>query len=233
MVRFLGRRPCEKLPLSRSNHFAEGSSLYFSVDLGARWERRRYTALEGVIIHNGRGLLGSGPDSCPTAHVCVHLSQTADPEHPQSLTRWQRRWSVVESLSTCRHLSRKHSTHAQSYNITPSSGCYSSAVKAELMEPSRQTSLYSPEWKSEANREDFSLCVWVLSVDLLLYSAVVSHSDVSTRKGHCGIWKQLYSYFSLYLRSALRMPNCLLGCFHKSCRGATNPVFIHCLLALT
>lgn len=104
--------------------------------------------------------------------------------------------------------------------------------KAEMMEPCRQTSLYSLEWKSDANREDFFLCVWVLSVDLLWYSAVVSDSDVSTKKGHCGIWKQLYSYFSLYLRSALRMPNCLLGCFHKSCHGAANPVFIHWLLAL-
>lgn len=110
--------------------------------------------------------------------------------------------------------------------------CYSSVVKAEMMEPCRQTSLYSLEWKSDANREDFFLCVWVLSVDLLWYSAVVSDSDVSTKKGHCGIWKQLFSYFSLYLRSALRMPNCLLGCFHKSCHGAANPVFIHWLLAL-
>lgn len=123
------------------------------------------------------------------------------------------------------------------------------APKATILHQARFVTarLSKQRWWNQADRARFILrsgnqkliekispfCVWVLSVDLLLYSAVVSHSDVSTRKGHCGIWKQLCSYFSLYLRSALRMPNCLLGCFHKSCRGATNPVFIHCLLALT
>lgn len=54
----------------------------------------RYNTLEAAIIRSGRG----APDSRPTPHVSVHLSQTVDPEQPESLTWWQRRWSVVESL---------------------------------------------------------------------------------------------------------------------------------------
>lgn len=80
------------------HHFAEGFSLYFSVDPWAWWEQRRYNTLEGVISRSGRGMLGTAPDSRPTPHVSIHLSQTADPEQPESLTRCQRRWSVVASL---------------------------------------------------------------------------------------------------------------------------------------
>lgn len=232
MVHILGRWPCKRFLVEPKQAFCWRFFFVRLGSLGAWWKQRRYTALEGVISHNGRGLLGTVPDSCPAARVSIHLSQTADPGQPQSLTRWQRRWSVAE----CRPrvaIYLANTAHTPKATILQQAWfCYSSVVKAEMMEPCRQTSLYSLEWKSDANREDFFLCVWVLSVDLLWYSAVVSDSDVSTKKGHCGIWKQLYSYFSLYLRSALRMPNCLLGCFHKSCHGAANPVFIHWLLAL-
>ena len=178
----------------------------------------RYNTLEAAIIRSGRG----APDSRPTPHVSVHLSQTVDPEQPESLTWWQRRWSVVESLP---HVAIYLTNTAHTPRATVLRQPWFAAASCQRGEGGTTPTDFS--FFSGVKFKSFILCLRVLGLDLLLYWAVVRDSEVSCgkkKRNNVGFEKQ--RYFSLYLRSALsRTPNCLLGCFHRGRRGAANPVF--------
>lgn len=159
------------------------------------------------------------PTAFPTPRVSIHLSQT---EQPESLTRWQRRWSVVESHPRVA-IYLTNTAHTPKATI----------LQQPWFAPAQ---LSKQRWWDHADRPLFLLKgenqerrfhpLWMLGLDLLLYPAVVYGSEVTSKTGTLWYMKHLYSYFSLYLRSVLsRTPNCLLGCFHRSCHGATNPVF--------
>lgn len=98
LIVLFGEQPCDTSWLNWGDGSAEGFSLYVSVDPWVWWKQQWCNTLEGVISCSSQRQLGTVPDSSPTPHVSLHLNPTADPEHPESLTRWQRRWGVEESL---------------------------------------------------------------------------------------------------------------------------------------
>lgn len=177
-MHFLGRQPCDTSWLNWGNHSAEGFSLYFSVDPWAWWEQQRYNTLEGVISCSGRGQLGTVPDSRPTPHVSVHLNQTADPEQPQSLTRWQRRWSVVESLPRVA-IYLTNTAHTPKGTILQQPW----SVPAGCQSREGGTMLIDFSFFSGVKIRSFILWLWMLGLDLLIYPALVHESEVSCRKG--------------------------------------------------
>ncbi len=215
LLHFLGRQPWHTLRLNWGNHLGDSFSLYFSADPWVWWEQWRCNTLEGVISRSGRGQLGMLPDSRPTPHVSIHLRQTADPKQPESLTRWQRRWSVVESLP---HVTIYLTNTAHTPKATILRQPWLLPASCQSGEGGMPPTDFSFFFSGVKNEEIHALFVNVPSfLDLLLYSVIVQEVF---RKG------------TMYLGSALsRTPNCLLGSFHRICCGATNPVLYICYLS--